>query len=66
MCKNHEVSLDKYNPHGTWSATGDAYTIDWGRGAGKEDKMTMTSDGKQLTGKNAETTSITGTKMLCP
>jgi hypothetical protein len=48
---------------GTWSSEGNTYTIDWGRGKRNEDKLTLSSDGKELNGNNPFTKSIKGTRL---
>jgi hypothetical protein len=47
---------------GIWKMRGNSVTIDWGRGPGKEDKLTVSPDRRTLKGKNWECRWIKGTK----
>ena len=59
---------------GSWGARGRwgtdasqrAYRIDWNRGAGREDDLVLSSDGRILEGRNFETRVVRGTLRPCP
>lgn len=57
------ATLSKYGLSGTWRCDGTTCLVDWGRGAGKEDKMTLASD--TLSGSNFETNWIRGQRIRC-
>jgi hypothetical protein len=63
LSPDKKAALSKDNLSGTWRSEGNTYYIDWGRGAGKEDKLTLTGD--SLSGANFETKWIKGVKTSC-
>lgn len=62
MFSDGRVTID-WGLSGTWRSEGVIYWIDWGRGAGKEDKMVLSGD--TLSGKNFETNWIKGNRISC-
>lgn len=58
------AALSAFGLRGSWSCTGNSCRIDWGRGAGNEDILTLS--GQSLAGKNTQTKSISGRKTACP
>jgi hypothetical protein len=57
------IKGDHYGLSGTWEMTagdwntdGAVITVDWRRGAGKEDKLILSEKGQSLTGTNFQTT----------
>jgi hypothetical protein len=64
MTSDGKARFDKWGLDGTWTANGQQYYFDWGRGPGKQDSMTLS--GNTLSGSNFETNWIRGTLISCP
>lgn len=64
MTADGKARLDAWGISGTWSAVGNKYVFDWGRGPGKQDILTL--NGNVLTGSNFETNWIRGELIACP